>query len=79
MSQLLNECLKLCWVHTETVFDMFQLKRFSSKQFRYVLSAANHESKDEYYYLFLKRLCQVLIELGKQLCALWVSNKIIKT
>ena len=41
-------------------------------------SAANHESKDEYYYLFLKRLCQVLIELGKQLCALWVSNKIIK-
>ena len=36
MTQLLNECLKLCWVHTETVFDMFQLKRFSSKQFRYV-------------------------------------------
>lgn len=33
--------------------------------------AADHESKDEYYYLFLKRLCQVLIELGKQLCALW--------
>ena len=37
-------------------------------------SAANHESKDEYYYLFLKRLCQVLIELGKQLCALWASQ-----
>ncbi|CAG2240707.1 XPO5 [Mytilus edulis] len=32
---------------------------------------ADHTSKEEHYYLFLKRLCQVIIELGKQLCAMW--------
>ncbi|KAL5008996.1 hypothetical protein ScPMuIL_014577 [Solemya velum] len=35
--------------------------------------AAEQSSQDEYYYLFLKRLCQVLTEIGKQLCALWGS------
>lgn len=34
---------------------------------------ANNSSEDERYYLFLKRLCQVLTEIGKQLCALWGS------
>ncbi|OWF37610.1 Exportin-5 [Mizuhopecten yessoensis] len=33
--------------------------------------AAEQASHNEYYYLFLKRLCQVLTELGKQLCAMW--------
>ncbi|XP_033734576.1 exportin-5-like [Pecten maximus] len=32
---------------------------------------AEQSSHNEYYYLFLKRLCQVLTELGKQLCAMW--------
>ncbi|GAB1599827.1 exportin-5-like [Argonauta hians] len=32
---------------------------------------ANNSSTDERYYLFLKRLCQVFTEIGKQLCALW--------
>ncbi|KAK3595986.1 hypothetical protein CHS0354_032501 [Potamilus streckersoni] len=40
--------------------------------------AAEKESKDEYYYLFLKRLCQVLTEIGKQLSALWGSTPDVK-
>ena len=54
-------------------FKIFSIVKYFTMNIYF--SAANHESKDEYYYLFLKRLCQVLIELGKQLCALWVSNK----
>ncbi|XP_046567749.1 LOW QUALITY PROTEIN: exportin-5-like [Haliotis rubra] len=37
--------------------------------------AAEKSSRDEYYYLFLKRLCQVLTETGKQLCVLWGSTE----
>lgn len=29
--------------------------------------------QEEHRYLFLKRCCQVLTEMGRQLCALWVS------
>ncbi|KAK6181164.1 hypothetical protein SNE40_009086 [Patella caerulea] len=36
--------------------------------------AAEKASLDEYYYLFLKRLCQVLTEIGKQLVALWGTD-----
>lgn len=44
--------------------------------FYFYFRTAEQVSLDEYYYLFLKRLCQVLIELGKQLCAMWVSTKV---
>ena len=27
-----------------------------------------------FYLLFLKRLCEILLEMGKQLCALWVNH-----
>ncbi|KAJ8309299.1 hypothetical protein KUTeg_014173 [Tegillarca granosa] len=40
---------------------------------------AEQVSLDEYYYLFLKRLCQVLIELGKQLCAMWMISSYTQT
>ncbi|ESO90188.1 hypothetical protein LOTGIDRAFT_192362 [Lottia gigantea] len=36
--------------------------------------AAEKSSLDEYYYLFLKRLCQVLTEIGKQLAVLWGTD-----
>lgn len=35
-------------------------------------AAEKSSAHDEYYYLFLKKLCLVLTDLGKQVCALWV-------
>ena len=42
--------------------------------FHPVYRAAEAASKDEHFYLFLKRLCQVITELGKTLHALWVGD-----
>lgn len=36
-------------------------------------AAEKSSAHDEYYYLFLKKLCLVLTDLGKQVCALWVG------
>jgi hypothetical protein len=36
--------------------------------------AAARNLQDEHHYLFLKQLCQVLTEIGRQLCNLWVSS-----
>ena len=38
----------------------------------YPYREAEKASKNDHYYLFLKRLCQILVEMGKQLCLLWV-------
>ncbi|XP_064601794.1 LOW QUALITY PROTEIN: exportin-5-like [Liolophura sinensis] len=48
---------------------------FSEDAMNTILNAAGSASSslDEYYYLFLKKLCQVLTEIGKQLCAVWGS------
>ncbi|KAK7104837.1 exportin-5-like [Littorina saxatilis] len=47
---------------------------FSPVAMKAILDAAEAASRnlqDEHHYLFLKRLCQVLTEIGRQLCAQW--------
>ena len=41
------------------------------------LSTAEKASKDEHFYKVLQNCCQILVELGRQLCALWVSPQIL--
>ncbi|XP_013417289.1 exportin-5 [Lingula anatina] len=53
------------------------LALFSEGAMSTILSAAQaalHVSLNEYYYQFLKKLCQVLTGIGTQLCALWGSS-----
>ncbi|KAL8619551.1 hypothetical protein ACOMHN_019607 [Nucella lapillus] len=77
------ECLLLIVSRKGKVEDRKPiLVLFSPGAMKAVLDAAEAASRnlqDEHYYLFLKRLCQVLTEIGRQLWALWgQSNDIDK-
>ncbi|KAK3092966.1 hypothetical protein FSP39_009455 [Pinctada imbricata] len=48
------------------------VRHFGLQLLEHVIKDAEAASStDEYYYLFLKKLCLLLVELGKQLAALW--------
>ncbi|XP_076464074.1 exportin-5-like [Babylonia areolata] len=69
------ECLLLIVSRKGKVEDRKPiLVLFSPLAMKAILDAAEAASRnlqDEHHYLFLKRLCQVLTEIGRQLCALW--------
>ncbi|KAK7492294.1 hypothetical protein BaRGS_00016391 [Batillaria attramentaria] len=69
------ECLLLIVSRKGKVEDRKPiLSLFSPVAMKAILDAAGAAARnlqDEHHYLFLKRLCQVLTEIGRQLCALW--------